>query len=111
MPKCAAVQKFQAILRRPEFDLIDLTSTIAMEAGRLRRRLIDANKRDGVTKTLKTPDAIIVVSADAAQCQYLLTDDVGIQRLDGQHGLTPTIGPYKTGLPDPNQPLLDQLEE
>lgn len=111
MPDREAVQKFQAIIRGREFDLIDLTSSIAMEAGKLRRQLIDANKRDGTTKTLKTPDAIIVASADAAQCQYLLTDDIGIQRLNGKHGLTVIIGPYKTGLPDPDQPLLDQLEQ
>lgn len=107
MPDKAAVAKFQAIIRRPEFELIDLSSTIAMNAGQLRRMLIDANKQDGKTKTLKTPDSIVVASADAANCQYLLTSDSGMVKLNGRYNLKPTIGPCDTGLPDPNQPLFD----
>lgn len=108
MPNSAAVDKFQAILKRPEFELVDLSSTIATQAGQLRRLLIDANRNDGKTKTLKVPDAIIVVSADAAKCQYLLTDDSGMTKLNGKYNLRPTIGSYETGLPDPDQPLFDQ---
>lgn len=107
MPDAAAVDKFQAILKRPEFELVDLSSIIAINAGQLRRSLIDANRRDGKTKTLKTPDAIIVASADAAKCQYLLTNDVGMAKLSGKYNLRPTIGSYETGLPDPDQPLFD----
>ena len=107
MPDVTAVDKFQAIIQRPEFELIDLSSTIAMQAGKLRRRLIEANSIDNATKTLKTPDAIVVASAEAANCNCLLTHDRGILKLNGKCGIKVKIGPYSTGLPDPDQPLFD----
>lgn len=88
-------------------ELVDLTKTVAEYAGQLRRQTIEANARGEAIRKLKTPDAIIIASAHLANVDYLLSSDDDIIRMNGMFDLSPTIGPFSTGLPKRPQRMLD----
>ncbi len=71
---------------RTNVEQIDITTTVAVEAGLLRR-----NIQNSVRWKLKTLDALIVAAANHFRADVIVSCDDGIARLDGQFGLTPKI--------------------
>lgn len=105
-----AVAEFDSIIQGDAFEVVDFTQTLAVRTGALRRASIEANAADQSVKKLKMPDAMIIVSADAAGCDYLLSHDQGVQGLNGRLDIRTKIGPYRTGLPDDDRPLFDLVD-
>ena len=83
---------YEAATKRPYVNLIDITHTIAMDAGHLRRRVLDAGM------SLKTPDAIITAAAERFHANRLISVDKHILRMNGNYGLRATIGRPADGL-------------
>ncbi|MGB7328203.1 MAG: PIN domain-containing protein [Rubripirellula sp.] len=104
-PDLAAVSTFESLMQRPEIDVVDITTTVASFAGKLRRQTLNANKTNKSIKTVRMIDALVIASSHLSGADYLLSHDIGVQKLNGMFGIAPQIGPFDTGLP--KMPLFD----
>lgn len=81
------VDRFEGALLRSNVELIDISMSLAKAGGLLRK----AVKADGMN--IKTPDAIVVATANLFRADYLITcDSRHIVRMDGKYNLSPKIG-------------------
>lgn len=98
-PDEASIRQFENALKQPYVEQIDITHSIGLRAGKLRRQVLDHGWK------LKTPDAMVVIAAETFRANFILSTDKDVIRLDGNFGLRAKIGPPSTGL---DLPLFDQ---
>lgn len=90
------VDLFERLCLRTSIELIDLTAPAAKTAGQLRR-----HAKDSLQVSIKTPDALIIASADLNRCDQLHSFDTGILRCDGKFGLKVRICRPEEGFDQP----------
>lgn len=99
-PDEARISQFEAFLKQPYVEQLDVTAVIGQAAGRLRRQVLNERMK------LRTADALVVITADHYRADFIISTDNDMLRMDGKYGIRAKIGPPATGH---DQPLFDGI--
>lgn len=104
-PDPVKVENFKNVLLQPYIEQLDITTSIAIRAGQLRRLVLDEKMK------LKSLDALIVAAAEHHRADILVSVDQNhIVRMNGKYGLAMAIGLPSIGLPPAQMTLFAQTD-